>query len=154
MDSVQGDPKRLLTLKVTREGRTFPITYLPRGESVDASFASTVMKFITAAEAAVRESASAGEKDAQMLVRDTASLLREADAAVRSAQSFAAGRRASSAGIAAPYIAMLASERAGEAAAAASRRAAGWCHLLPARSRRKTARAWSSASPDGGQGRR
>lgn len=36
MDSVQGDPKRLLTLKVTREGRTFPITYLPRGESVDA----------------------------------------------------------------------------------------------------------------------
>ncbi len=36
MDSVQGDPKRLLTLRVTREGRTFPITYLPRGESVDA----------------------------------------------------------------------------------------------------------------------
>ena len=36
MDSVPGDPKRLLTLRVTREGRTFPITYLPRGESVDA----------------------------------------------------------------------------------------------------------------------
>ena len=36
MDSVQGDPTRLLTLKVTREGRTFPITYLPRGESVEA----------------------------------------------------------------------------------------------------------------------
>ena len=36
MDSVQGDPKRLLTLKVNRDGRTFPITYLPRGETVDA----------------------------------------------------------------------------------------------------------------------
>jgi predicted metalloprotease with PDZ domain len=36
MDSVQGDPARLLTLKVTREGKTFPITYLPRGETVDA----------------------------------------------------------------------------------------------------------------------
>jgi predicted metalloprotease with PDZ domain len=36
MDSVQGDPKRLLTLKVTRDGKTFPITYLPRGETVDA----------------------------------------------------------------------------------------------------------------------
>jgi predicted metalloprotease with PDZ domain len=36
MDSVQGDQKRLLTLKVTRDGRTFPITYLPRGETVDA----------------------------------------------------------------------------------------------------------------------
>jgi predicted metalloprotease with PDZ domain len=36
MDSVQGDPKRMLTLKVTRDGKTFPITYLPRGESVDA----------------------------------------------------------------------------------------------------------------------
>ncbi len=36
MDSVQGDPQRLLTLKVTRAGRTFPITYLPRGESVEA----------------------------------------------------------------------------------------------------------------------
>ncbi|HEX3886204.1 MAG TPA: hypothetical protein VHW05_01815 [Phenylobacterium sp.] len=36
MDSVQGDPKQTLTLKVTRDGRTFPITYLPRGETVDA----------------------------------------------------------------------------------------------------------------------
>ncbi len=36
MDSVQGDPTRMLTLKVTRDGRTFPITYLPRGETVDA----------------------------------------------------------------------------------------------------------------------
>jgi hypothetical protein len=36
MDSVQGDPKRMLTLKVTRDGKTFPITYLPRGETVDA----------------------------------------------------------------------------------------------------------------------
>jgi predicted metalloprotease with PDZ domain len=36
MDSVQGDPARMLTLKVTRDGRTFPITYLPRGETVDA----------------------------------------------------------------------------------------------------------------------
>jgi predicted metalloprotease with PDZ domain len=36
LDSVQGDPTRTLTLKVTRAGRTFPITYLPRGEAVDA----------------------------------------------------------------------------------------------------------------------
>jgi hypothetical protein len=36
MDSVQGDPTRLLMLKVTRDGRTFPITYLPRGETVEA----------------------------------------------------------------------------------------------------------------------
>jgi predicted metalloprotease with PDZ domain len=36
MDSVQGDPTRMLTLKVTRDGKTFPITYLPRGEVVDA----------------------------------------------------------------------------------------------------------------------
>src|SRR5262249_24422160 len=36
MDSVQGDQKRMLTLKVTRDGKTFPITYLPRGETVDA----------------------------------------------------------------------------------------------------------------------
>jgi hypothetical protein len=81
---------------------------------------------ITAAdEAAVRASAEAGEADALLLVRDSASLLREADEAVRAAQLFTAGRRASSAGIAAPYMAMLASERAGEVAAAASRRAAG-----------------------------
>jgi predicted metalloprotease with PDZ domain len=36
LDSVQGDQTRTLTLKVTRDGRTFPITYLPRGETVDA----------------------------------------------------------------------------------------------------------------------
>ncbi len=36
MDSVQGDPERTLTLQVTREGETFPITYLPRGEWVEA----------------------------------------------------------------------------------------------------------------------
>ena len=36
MDSVQGDPARTLTLKVTRDGKTFPITYLPRGETVEA----------------------------------------------------------------------------------------------------------------------
>lgn len=36
MDSVQGDPNRMLTLKVTREGKSFPITYLPRGETVEA----------------------------------------------------------------------------------------------------------------------
>lgn len=36
MDSVQGDQARTLTLNVTREGKTFPITYLPRGEAVDA----------------------------------------------------------------------------------------------------------------------
>jgi hypothetical protein len=36
MDSVQGDPDRTLTLQVTRDGATFPITYLPRGEWVEA----------------------------------------------------------------------------------------------------------------------
>lgn len=36
MDSVQGDVHRTLTLQVTRDGKTFPITYLPRGEAVDA----------------------------------------------------------------------------------------------------------------------
>ncbi len=36
MDAVQGAPTRRLTLKVTRDGKTFPITYLPRGEAVDA----------------------------------------------------------------------------------------------------------------------
>lgn len=36
MDSVQGDQTRTLTLKVTRDGKTFPLTYLPRGEVVDA----------------------------------------------------------------------------------------------------------------------
>ena len=34
MDAVQGDPDQTLTLKVTREGKTFPLTYLPRGEAV------------------------------------------------------------------------------------------------------------------------
>jgi hypothetical protein len=28
--------RRTLTLLVTRDGKTFPITYLPRGEAVDA----------------------------------------------------------------------------------------------------------------------
>ncbi len=36
VDSVQGDPARLFTLKVTRDGKTFGVTYLPRGETVDA----------------------------------------------------------------------------------------------------------------------
>ncbi|RAK66352.1 peptidase M61 [Phenylobacterium kunshanense] len=36
LDGVQGDQKRTLTLNVTRDGRTFPITYLPRGELVEA----------------------------------------------------------------------------------------------------------------------
>ena len=31
LDSVQGDPARTLTLQVMRAGRTFPLTYLPRG---------------------------------------------------------------------------------------------------------------------------
>jgi predicted metalloprotease with PDZ domain len=36
LDAVQGEVDRTLTLQVTRDGRTFPITYLPRGEAVDA----------------------------------------------------------------------------------------------------------------------
>jgi hypothetical protein len=36
LDSVQGDPARTLTLHVTRAGRRFDVTYLPRGEAVDA----------------------------------------------------------------------------------------------------------------------
>jgi hypothetical protein len=36
MDAVQGDQDRRLTLQVTRDGRTFPLTYLPRGETVEA----------------------------------------------------------------------------------------------------------------------
>lgn len=36
LDAVQGDQDRKLTLQVTRGGETFPITYLPRGETVDA----------------------------------------------------------------------------------------------------------------------
>lgn len=35
LDGVQGDQTRMLTLQVTREGKTFPISYLPRGEEVD-----------------------------------------------------------------------------------------------------------------------
>jgi hypothetical protein len=31
-DGAQRDPQRDLTVKITRDGRTFPITYLPRGE--------------------------------------------------------------------------------------------------------------------------
>lgn len=34
LDGVQGDPSQTLTLKVTRDGKTFPLTYLPRGEAV------------------------------------------------------------------------------------------------------------------------
>jgi predicted metalloprotease with PDZ domain len=36
LDAVQGDVTRLLELQVTRDGRTFPLTYLPRGTTVDA----------------------------------------------------------------------------------------------------------------------
>jgi predicted metalloprotease with PDZ domain len=36
MDAVQGDVNRTLTYKVTRDGQTFNLTYLPRGEAVDA----------------------------------------------------------------------------------------------------------------------
>ncbi len=32
LDGVQGDPSATLTLNVTRDGKTFPLTYLPRGE--------------------------------------------------------------------------------------------------------------------------
>ena len=35
MDAVQGDQQATLTLQVTRDGKTFPITYLPRGETVE-----------------------------------------------------------------------------------------------------------------------
>jgi predicted metalloprotease with PDZ domain len=35
MDAVQGDPDQTLTLKVTRDGKTFPLTYLPRGETTE-----------------------------------------------------------------------------------------------------------------------
>ncbi|HET8612408.1 MAG TPA: peptidase M61 [Sphingomonas sp.] len=35
-DGPQGDQKAMLTLEVKRDGRTFPITYLPRGEAVPA----------------------------------------------------------------------------------------------------------------------
>jgi M61 glycyl aminopeptidase len=36
LDAVQAEVHRTLTLQVTRDGKTFPITYLPRGEAVDA----------------------------------------------------------------------------------------------------------------------
>jgi hypothetical protein len=36
LDAVQAEVQRMLMLKVTRDGKTFPITYLPRGEAVDA----------------------------------------------------------------------------------------------------------------------
>lgn len=35
LDGVQGDPQAKLTLQVTRGGKTFPISYLPRGEEVE-----------------------------------------------------------------------------------------------------------------------
>ena len=36
MDTVQGDVTRTLNFQVTRDGKTFPLTYLPRGRAVDA----------------------------------------------------------------------------------------------------------------------
>jgi hypothetical protein len=36
LDAIQADVHQTLTLQVTRDGKTFPITYLPRGEAVDA----------------------------------------------------------------------------------------------------------------------
>jgi poly-gamma-glutamate capsule biosynthesis protein CapA/YwtB (metallophosphatase superfamily)/predicted metalloprotease with PDZ domain len=36
LDAVQAEVNRTLTLQVTRDGKTFPLTYLPRGEAVDA----------------------------------------------------------------------------------------------------------------------
>jgi hypothetical protein len=36
LDVAQGDVTQTLTLQVTRDGKTFPVTYLPRGEAVDA----------------------------------------------------------------------------------------------------------------------
>jgi hypothetical protein len=36
LDAVQADVNRTFTLQVTRDGKTFPITYLPRGDAVDA----------------------------------------------------------------------------------------------------------------------
>jgi len=35
-DGIQGEQSQMLTLNVRRDGKNFPITYLPRGESVDA----------------------------------------------------------------------------------------------------------------------
>src|SRR3546814_10069334 len=36
LDAVQADVNRQFTIQVTRDGTTFPITYLPRGEAVEA----------------------------------------------------------------------------------------------------------------------
>src|SRR5579871_6768912 len=36
LDAIQADVHRTLNLQVTRDGKTFPITYLPRAEAVDA----------------------------------------------------------------------------------------------------------------------
>jgi hypothetical protein len=36
LDAVQAEVNRMLTLQVTRDGKTFTVTYLPRGEAVDA----------------------------------------------------------------------------------------------------------------------
>ena len=35
-DGIQGDQRQTLTLKLRRADQTFSITYLPRGETVDA----------------------------------------------------------------------------------------------------------------------
>ena len=35
LDALQGDPEKQLTLQVTRGGKTFPISYLPRAEEVE-----------------------------------------------------------------------------------------------------------------------
>jgi hypothetical protein len=35
-DGIQGDQARLLRLEIRRDGRTFPLSYLPRGETVQA----------------------------------------------------------------------------------------------------------------------
>ena len=35
-DGIQGDQTATLTLQIKRDGKTFPITYLPRGETVQA----------------------------------------------------------------------------------------------------------------------
>jgi hypothetical protein len=35
-DGIQGDQTAMLTLQIRRDGKTFPITYLPRGETVQA----------------------------------------------------------------------------------------------------------------------
>ena len=35
LDALQGDPEKQLTLQVTRDGKTFPISYLPRAEEVE-----------------------------------------------------------------------------------------------------------------------